>query len=114
MGRATDPTCVFRRYPDTDSDLIRAAFRPMSDSVPEFAGQNSGGIRTAIRDGPDRVPVYPDSFWHRPEWGVARDHNQVLSGEVTQNVERATGRLNLSALCPEKYSLCVKSSKSYV
>jgi len=29
----------------------------MSDSAPEFAGQDSGGIRTAIRDGPDRVPV---------------------------------------------------------
>jgi hypothetical protein len=51
----------------------------MSDSVPEFAGQDSGGIRTAIRDGPDSVPVYPDSvpehpdsYWHRPEWGSGK------------------------------------------
>ena len=31
-----------------------------------------------------------------------------------QNVEWAGGRLKLSALCLEKYSSCVKSSKSYV
>jgi len=49
--------------------LFGHRFRSDPDSVPELAGQDSGGIRTAIRDGPDRVPVYPDSFWHRPEWG---------------------------------------------
>jgi hypothetical protein len=93
----------------------------MSDRVPEFAGQDSGGIRTAIRCGPDRVPVYPDSVPGHPDSsstalrGVAgRDRESILSEEVTQNVERATGRLNLTALCPEKYSLCVKSSKSCV
>jgi hypothetical protein len=39
-----------------DSDFIRTGFRPMSDSVPEFAGQFSGDIRTAIRHGSDSVP----------------------------------------------------------
>ena len=29
----------------------------MSDSVPEFAGQDSGRIRTAIRNGSDSVPI---------------------------------------------------------
>jgi type 1 glutamine amidotransferase len=41
--------CVFRRYSDTDSDFIRTGFRRMSDSVPEFAGQCSGLIRTPFR-----------------------------------------------------------------
>ena len=30
---------------DTDSDSIRTGFRPMSDSVPEFAGQFLGAKR---------------------------------------------------------------------
>jgi SNF2 family DNA or RNA helicase len=51
------PNCVFRRHSDTDSDFIRTGFRRMSDSVPEVSGQQSGAIRTAIRDGPDSVPV---------------------------------------------------------
>ena len=74
--RRRSSKCVFRGHSDTDSDLIRTGIRPMPDSVPEFAGQCSGGIRTAIRDGPDRVPVHPDSVpghpdrvGHRPEWG---------------------------------------------
>ena len=42
---------------DTDSDLIRTGFRPMSDSVPELSGQGSDGIRTAFRNGSDSVPI---------------------------------------------------------
>jgi hypothetical protein len=48
----------------------------MSDSVPEFAGQQSGGIRTAIRSGSDSVPIQSGQrsgvfgqFFDLPEWG---------------------------------------------
>ena len=67
---------------DTDSDLIRTGFRPMSDSVPEFAGQDSGGIRTAIRDGPDKVPVHPDSVPGHPD-----SFSAALSGVVGRDRE---------------------------
>jgi hypothetical protein len=54
----------------------------MPDSVPEFAGQDSGGIRTAIRDGPDKVPVHPDSVPGHPD-----SFSTALSGVVGRDPE---------------------------
>ena len=54
----------------------------MSDSVPEFAGQYSGDIRTAIRDGPDSVPDHPDSVPGYPD-----SFSATLSGVVGRDRE---------------------------
>ena len=52
----------------------------MSDSVPEFAGQDSGRIRTAIRNGSDSVPIRSGQ-----RSGASGQFSATLSGVVERD-----------------------------
>jgi hypothetical protein len=76
----------------------------LPDRIPAASGQQSGTVRTVFRSIRTAFRGIRTVFAIALSGVVGRDREKVLSEEVTQNVEWATGRLNLTALCPEKYS----------